>query len=224
MANEQIERFLADLARKQEPVADDRVAGLLGLRALQVGSKKVATARDADNWRVLAWWMVVVEPSFDPYFAVGAVHEELHTGGPGIGRVAIRGFVAGEPGADVAALDADPIPDALGRLNPFRVEPPHRIPWDLEGQESWGEVATADGLGYLVRWGTKAVDEGAFRFANPGAGWPLEFERLVYQFARRVTLTGGVGDFEDALVRWRGYRDGIDTAEPIRPSDRGGRM
>jgi hypothetical protein len=125
---------------------------------------------------VLAWWVVTVEPSFDPPLAVGAVHEEGWTGGPHADRVTARGFVVGLAGASVAPVDADPIPDALGRLNPFRVVPAYRKQWIThhcgEGIESrdWGEMWTLDGLGYVVRWETKALRDGEFRFANPVTG------------------------------------------------------
>ena len=204
---------VAALVRSRDAVSPERLAAHLGLSELRAGARRLAGRRPEDLWQVLAWWAVTVEPSFHPPFAVGAVHEEEWEGGPGPGRVAIRGFVAGGLGANVAALDADPVPDALGRLNPFRVEPAYRVNWSLGGRESWGEVATLDGLGYSVRWGTKAVREGGFRFANPHAGWPLEFERLLYRFARRVTIAGGAGELEDALVCWRGYREGIDAAQ-----------
>jgi hypothetical protein len=226
VASEQVERIVAALARRREPVDEDRIAHLLGLAELRVGAGRAGDA-DADRWQVLAWWAVTVKPSFDPYFAVGAVHEEEWVGGPAPARVAARGFVAGEPGAVTAPLEADPVPDALGRLNPFRVEPAHRVKWTLRrpeagtAEESWGERATLDGLGYAVRWETKAARGGGFEFANPRAGWPLEFERLVYRFARQVTISGGAGEFEDALVRWRSHRAGIDAAEPGRAPDRG---
>ena len=147
-----------------------------------------------------------MEPSFDPYFVVGAIHEE--DGKAGRTRVAW-------PSAD--SLLASPVqtslrwtptrsPDALGRLNPFRVEPAHRTKWILHKadrtsvEESWGEGQSLDGLGYSVRWQTKAVRDGGFEFSNPSAGWPLEFERLLYQFARSVTIAGGVGELECAGV------------------------
>jgi hypothetical protein len=219
VASEQVKRIVAALAQRREPVAEDRIAHLLGLAELRVGAGR-AGGPEGDRRQLLAWWAVTVKPSFHPYFAVGAVHEEEWVEGPSAERVTVRGFVAGEPGAVTAALGADPIPDALGRLNPFRVEPAHRMKWTLHDpdagavKESWGEVATLDGLGYSVRWETKAARGGGFDFANPRAGWPLEFERILYRFARQVTIAGGVGEFEDALVRWRGYREGIDAAEP----------
>src|SRR4051794_3279415 len=112
------EDAMAALARQRDVVSPERLAAHLGLTALRVGGRRSAE-RPADGRRqVLAWWAVTVRPSFHPHFAVGAVHEEAWEGGPGPGRVAVRGFVAGGPGANVAALDADPVPDALGRLNP----------------------------------------------------------------------------------------------------------
>lgn len=216
------EEMMAEFVTRREAVSPERLAAHLGLAELQVGAGRAAAREREDHWQVLAWWAVTVEPSFHPRFAVGAVHEEEWKGGPGPGRIAIRGFVAGVLGANVAALDADPVPDALGRLNPFRVEPAYRVNWSVGGRASWGEMATLDGLGYTVRWETKAVPEGEFRFANPHAGWPLQFERLLYQFARRVTIAGGVGELEGALACWRGYREGIDVAQPDGAPDRGG--
>ena len=227
MASEQVQQIMAALARKREPVAKEQLARHLGLTGLRVGAGRARAATN-DRWQVLAWWAATVEPSFDPYFVVGAIHEEEWEGGPDPGRVAVRGFVAGEPGANVTTLDADPVPDALGRLNPFRVEPAHRTKWILHKadrtsvEESWGEGQSLDGLGYSVRWQTKAVRDGGFEFSNPSAGWPLEFERLLYQFARSVTIAGGVGEFEDALVCWRSYREGIESAEPAPTPDRAG--
>src|SRR5262245_30809932 len=215
------EESIAALVRQREAVSPERLAAHLGLTELRVGARRSGDRRTDDRVQVLAWWAVTVEPSFHPCFAIGAVHEEDWEGGPGPGRVTVRGFAVGETGANVAALDADPVPDTLGRLNPFRVEPPYRVQWSRGDGASWGEVATLDGLGYAIRWGTKTVRDGGFQFSNPHAGWPLDFERLLYRFARRVTIAAGVGELEDALECWRGYREGIDAAEPGGTPDTG---
>lgn len=218
---------LAALKRQQAAVSPESLAFHLGLQALSVGSKRVTESPESDCRQVLAWWTVTVEPSFHPSLVVGAVHEEEWTSGPTPDRVTARGFVAGLAGAAVIPLDTDPVPDALGRMNPFGVEPAHRILWRLHSagretvSESWGEVRTLDGLAYSVRWATKAADGGQFRIANPRAGWPLEFERMLYEFARRVVLVADAVNLDPALACWLGYREEIAT-EPRATPDRGG--
>jgi hypothetical protein len=217
MLEDQIkEQILAALVRRRAPVDPELLAGPLGLAELRVGARRAG----ADGGpSVLAWWAATVEPSFDPPLAVGAVHEEDWAGGPDPGLVTIRAFVVAGPKAAVAALPADPVPDALGRLNPFRVEPAYRPAIKIRNVETGeirevrGEMCTLDGLGYALEWGTKAVSDGVLRFANPQAGWPLEFERLLFRFARHVVAAAGGPDFEAELACWARYREGI-AADP----------
>src|SRR5919198_1332936 len=120
------DEWVAAMMRRREAVSPDRLAEHLGLDELCVGAHRRGARPGADPRQVLAWWVVTVEPSFHPPLAVGAVHEEEWTGGPHADRVAARGFVVGLDGAAVAPVDADPIPEALGRLNPFQVVPAYR--------------------------------------------------------------------------------------------------
>jgi hypothetical protein len=186
------------------PVFDDQLAQHLGLEALQVGAGPVGQAGRPSAPRVLAWWSVSVEPSFDRSWAVGALHEEVWTGGPDPEAVTARGFVADADGAAVAPLAADEGLAALGRLDPFRVAPTHRT--KMLNRDVWVEMTTLDGLGYRVRWGSQAT-EGQFRFSNPNAGWLVDVERVLFGFARRVVLASGVGRFEDQLQCWAEYRE-----------------
>jgi hypothetical protein len=217
------EQILAALIRRRAPIDPEVLAGPLGLAELRVGAQRAGAD---DGPEVLAWWAATVEPSCDPPLAVGAVHEEDWTGGPGPGPVTIRGFVVAGPKAAVATLSVDPVPDALGRLNPFQVEPAHRVLRHMPGvdgeaaEESWVEVCTLDGLAYGLEWGTKAVSDGVLRFSNPEAGWPLEFERLLFRFASQVVAAAGL-DFEAELACWARYRKGI-AADAARALDRSG--
>jgi hypothetical protein len=52
-----------------------------------------------------------------------------------------------------------------------------------------------------VRWATRAT-EGGFRFSNPRADWLLDFERVLYRFARRVVAASGESRFEAQLALW----------------------
>jgi len=216
------EQILAALVRRRAPIDPELLAGPLGLTELRVGARR-AGADDGPS--VLAWWAATVEPSFHPPLAVGAVHEEQWADGPGLGRVTVRGFVVAGPKSAVADLPTDPVLDALGRLNPFRVEPAHRVRRSVQNadgpaREAWGEMCTLDGLGYGLEWGTKAVSDGVLRFANPQAGWPLEFERVLFQFARQVAAAAGGRDFEAELACWVRYREGI-AARPFGAPDSG---
>src|SRR5262245_51795284 len=93
VATEKVKQILASLKRRQEPVADDRIAQFLNISELRVGVNRSQALPCVDRWQVLAWWVVTVEPSFAPYFAVGAIHGEESIDGPGLGKVDIRGFV-----------------------------------------------------------------------------------------------------------------------------------
>jgi hypothetical protein len=186
------------------PVPDDQLAQHLGLESLRVGAGPVGQGNRPTAPRVLAWWSVSVEPSFNRWWAVGAVHEEVWTGGPDPDAVTARGFVADADGAALAPLAADEGLDALGRLDPFRVAPTPRTKMLI--RDVWVEVTTIDGLGYAVRWGTRAT-EGQFRFSNPEADWLVDFERVLFGFARKVVLASGVGRFEDQLRCWAEYRE-----------------
>jgi hypothetical protein len=215
------EQILAALVRRWVPIDPELLAGPLGLTDLRVGARRSGVSGGPS---VLAWWAATVEPSFDPPLTVGAVHEEEWADGPGL--VTIRGFVIAGPKSAVAALPADPVPDALGRLNPFRVEPAHRSEQRVlnaasgEVREVYGETRILDGLGYGLEWGTKAVSDGVLRFANPQAGWPLEFERLLFRFTHQVVAAASGPDFEAELACWARYREGI-AAEPDGAPDRG---
>jgi hypothetical protein len=137
-------------------------------------------------------------------WAVGALHEEVWTGGPDPDAVTARGFVADADGAAVAPLVRDEGLAALGRLDPFRVAPTPRV--KMFNQDRWVEMATLDGRGYSVSRGTRAT-EGQFRFSTPEAGRLVEFERVLFGFARRLVLASGVGRFEDQLQCWAEYRE-----------------
>jgi hypothetical protein len=204
------DEWIAAMMRPRKAVAPDRLAEHLGLDELSVGARRRGADPARDPRQVLAWWAVTVEPSFGWPLAVGAVHEEEWTAGPHPDRVSARGFVVSLAGAAVTPVDADPIPEALGRLNPFRVVPAHRRPWDAgttAAEDRWSEVATLDGLGYSVRWETKALCDGGFRFDNPLAGWPLEFERVLYGFARGVVAAAGATELDEALAGWLEHRE-----------------
>jgi hypothetical protein len=192
------------------PIFDEQLAKHLGLDALRVGAGRTNSITGP---RVLVWWSVNVEPSFAPSWVVGALHEEEWSGGPDPERITIRGFVADAAGAAIAPLDADEVLGELGRLNPFQVAPTHREKAFGFGKEMWCEMGSLDGLGYLLRWGTRAT-EGQFRFANPHVGWLDEFERVLFRFASRVITASGVGRFEEQLECWADYRESVVSAEP----------
>jgi hypothetical protein len=162
--------------------------------------------------------MASVEPSFDPSWVIGAVHEELWTAGPSPDWVAVRGFVADVEGAAVAPLEVDAALEAFGQLNPFRVEPAYRT--KFVNVDIWFESAITDGLGYAVRWETKAVRRGAFAFSNPVAAWLLPFERLLFRFAQQVVSGSGATRFENQLRCWAEYRDAVRNAEQSATADR----
>src|SRR5262249_363212 len=156
-----------------------------------------------------AWWTVSVEPSYHESWIVGAIHEEDWPGGPAPGHVVLHGFVADKEGVAVAVSPADPGLAALKGLNPFRVELPRRYPATLrpdpdledspraaEEEEAWDELVTLDGLGYELRWETRAIEEGRFAFANPTADWLVEFERVLFGFARQIVLSSAAGRFQ----------------------------
>jgi hypothetical protein len=202
------------------PIIDEQLAAHLGLDELRVGAGRVG----ADvGPQVLAWWTVSVEPSFAHSCVVGAVYEEEWTGGPGPDRVAIRGFVADRDGAAISPLVADEVLDALGRLNPFRATPTPRQKVVMIGmgraEQMWVGTASRDGLGYTVRWGTRAA-EGHFRFSNPRAVWLEEFEHVVFRFAQRVVATSGASRFESPLGCWADYREPLKQVEPLSGLDR----
>jgi hypothetical protein len=182
------------------PVSDEQIARYLGLERLRVGARS-GTGRG----QVLAWWWVNVGPSFDHNWAVGAIHEEEWTCGPTSEVTAIRGFVADADGAAVVALTTDSALMALGTLNPFRVEPTTRQRVQWGEHEAWVETRTADGLAYWLRWGTRATEGTAF-FANPEAGWLVEFERVLFRFARQVVSKSKVRRFQKQLRTWIRYR------------------
>ena len=85
-------------------------------------------------------------------------------------------------------------------------------------EEMWVETATLDGLGYNVRWGTRAA-VGHFRFSNPRAAWLEEFERVLFQFARQIVAASGAARFESQLVRWAEYREPLKYANPGATTD-----
>jgi hypothetical protein len=184
------------------PVSDERLAEYLGLDEFRVGGEPAG--RDAGGGpRVLAWWAVSIEPSFERPLVVGSVHEEVWIDGPDPDRVAARGFVADATGAAVVPLDADEVLDALGRLNPFQVAPTPRQK-TVGAMAMWVETAVLDGRGYGVRWGNRAAG-GRFRFTSPRVPWLVEFERVLYRFARRVSageqrLGGRVRDLAASRV------------------------
>jgi hypothetical protein len=183
------------------PIPDERLAQHLGLTELCVGASRT----DAADPSVLAWWLVSVEPSFSRSWTVGVIHEETWTDGPYPDSVTARGFVADLDGAAVAPLSSDPILECLGRLDPFRIEPTHRV--KVANADWWVEAHTLDGLGYSLRWETQAVHGARFRFSNPRAERLMEFERVLFRFAREIVAASGVGGFEEQLRCWVGYRD-----------------
>ena len=194
------------------PVFDEHLAKHLGLSELRVGAERLGPRRAAEALQVLAWWSVSVEPSFTPSWAVGALHEEEWGGGPDPGRVVARGFVADADGAAVAPLAADEVLGALGRLDPFRVEPASRT--RVFGSQMWVEMGTLDGLGYALRWETKAT-EGRLRFANPRAEWLMGFERVLFRFAARVVAASGARRFGEQLRCWARYREPLQDVEQL---------
>lgn len=196
------------------PVFDDQLAKHLGIHGLHVGAGR---AEGAGGPRILAWWSVSVEPSFSRSWAIGALHEEEWTHGPDPDRITARGFVADRDGAAVARLEADEVLEALGRLNLFQLAPTHRM--KVIGRELWLEAATLDGLGYSVRWGTRAT-RGRFRFSNPRFEWLEDFERVLFRFARRVITASGVGRFEEQLECWASYQASVRSIEPGASADR----
>lgn len=145
------------------------------------------------------------------------MHEEEWTGGPDPDRVLARGFVADATSAAVAPRAVDDVLDALGRLNPFRPAPTPRQKVVMIGagkaEEMWVGTASLDGLGYTVRWGTRAT-EGHFRFSNPHAAWLEEFERVLFRFARHVVAVSGASRFESQLGCWVECREPLKHAEP----------
>jgi hypothetical protein len=186
------------------PVPDEQAARYLGLTRFHVGAARADVKDPAP--RVLGWWAVTVSPSFAPAWVVGALHEELWTGGPDPEWVAVRGFVLDREGAATTDLEDDPVLAALAALNPFRVVPTHR---QKGGNfDEWHETRTLDGLGYGVRWGTRAT-HGAFRFSNPRVDWLWEFERVLFGFARRVVSLAEGTRFERHLGTWAAYRESI---------------
>lgn len=192
------------------PVPDDRLAGHLGLAELRVGVGRIG-ADPGSGPRVLAWWAAHVCPSFDGAWAVGAVHEEEWTGGPEPDRITVRGFVADAARAAVSPLEADAGLAALAAAQPFRVEPTFRRPLGDTG--AWCEMATLDGLGYQVRWQTRAVRAGSLAFANPRAGWLVDLERALFRFARRVVAAAAAPQFEPRLEAWAAYREPLRRGE-----------
>jgi hypothetical protein len=208
--------------RANSPVSKEEIAKHLGLEQLWVGARRSGSANDSRGPQVLAWWAAHVKPSFAPKWVLGALHEEEWTRGPNPDRVTIRGFLADKHRATVATLEVDPIPEAMGRLNPFAVVPTHRCCREVidgdtgEVEKEWSEYLVADGLSYSVSWETKAVGKGGFEFSNPQAGWPLEFERLLYEFALKVMGVGGAGEFEEHIAEWLDHRPeilGTDAAD-----------
>ena len=189
------------------PLPDETIAKHLALKELRVGAART----EGRGSHVLAWWLVSVEPSFDSSWAIGALHEEEWTGGPTPDRVTVRGFVVDADGAAVAPLHTDEVLVGLGTLNPFQVEPTRRV--KVCNADIWCEMATVDGLGYRLRWGTRA-DEGAFRCSNPEADWLVEFERVLFRFAHRVVTDSAVVRFEEQLRCWAEYRDGLGGTPP----------
>jgi hypothetical protein len=196
------------------PVFDEQLAANLGLDELRVGAGRAGVDGSP---QVLAWWAVGVEPSFARSWVVGAVYEEEWTGGPDPDRVSARGFVADAGGAAVAPLATNEVLDALGRLNPFRLVPTSRQKVVMVGtgraEEMWVGTATRDGLGYNVRWETRAT-AGHFRFSNPQARCLEEFERVLFHFARQVVAASGALRFESQLECWAEYREPLKHAEP----------
>ncbi|WP_052558487.1 hypothetical protein [Gemmata sp. SH-PL17] len=176
------------------PVFNEQLARHLNLTTLSVGSGRQGAVGEPGASCVLAWWTVSVLPSFHPAWVVGAVHEEWKSG-PSPDRVVIRGFVADENGADIAALDTDEVLHFLGSLNPFQVAPN-------------GCVGTHDGLGYRFQWSSWAT-EGTFRFSNPRGDWLVELERVLFRFARQIASTAKSDRFADQLRCWGEYREAI---------------
>ena len=177
----------------------------------------------------MAWWLVVVKPSFDPYFAIGAVHEEMWKRGPEADQHRVRGFVIEGELAAVAPLQADPIPEYLAQLSPFRVERTHRqkirniAPGDGDATEEfdWCEMRTLDGLGYTFQWGSKTISEGSFCFSNPRTGWTVEFERALFRFARNVDSKVGNGALNYQFERWLDYREELRHSSPVASRNEG---
>lgn len=191
-------------------VSDKQLARHLGLRELCVGASRV-DAIGVGCPRVLAWWAVSVNPSFVRSWTVGAVHEESWVSGPDPDWVTARGFVADTDEAAVAALEADPVLDALAALNPFRVEPTCRR--YMAHSDEWCQMATLDGLGYSLRWETRAVQSGSLAFANPRTGWLRQLEGVLFSFARQVVSASSTSRFEAQLGCWFEYREPVDPAE-----------
>jgi hypothetical protein len=119
----------------------------------------------------------------------------------------------------VAVLDADPVLEELGQLNPFRLEPT----WRERVGDRWCEAVTLDGVGYTLRWGTRAVRGGRFAFPNPSAPWLLQLERVLFCFARQVVSASAVVRFNEQLRCWVKYRESVKAvgrgAAAERPRD-----
>ena len=191
-------------------LTEDHLAKLLGYYNLRPGAPRNGFP-DRPRPELFAWWSLSVEPSFDTWLTVGAVHDEIWTGGQVHDSVLIRGFVADTEGAAIVELNADLMLDALGTTNVFRVEPTYRVSCpphrnDPPGTpETWCRVGICDGIGYVLKWSTHATDKAEIHFSNPHARWLIELEQTALRFARQVVSAAGMPRFEPHLETWRDY-------------------
>jgi hypothetical protein len=187
----------------QRSLSDDQLAQYLSLTALRVGSGRSSAASEGSGSHVLAWWLVSVESEASPPWIIGAVHED-EAGDDHPIRVKVRGFIADADEVAIAALGTDEVLEALGTLNPFRVEATTRIATSIASD---GEDAT-NRFKYSLRWGSR-VTAGQFEFSDPQEAWLNEFERSLFRFANHLEVAASKGYFQERLQGWMKAREGV---------------
>jgi hypothetical protein len=175
------------------PTHDD-VAQLLGLDRWCIGAHRTSSQGDRGVY-VDALWLVEGEPSFHDKWALAGVL--AHDFGPaGDGPSWRRAVLAQGNESALIDLDADPVSDALKRVDLFHSSP----------------YAYLDGIGYSVRVATNALS-GQFQFSNPDAPSLIALEAAALELAERATAASG------RLLRvvdvWRQYAVRSPPGEPL---------
>jgi hypothetical protein len=169
---------------------DAAIAAALGVGGLRTGRHYL---RDESGGRVgCLWldtlWTLQVMPSFHDHGLVGVAVARGEKFRGVVSPGWIKGVLAADDVLAVRELDADPLPDLLGKL-PLLAK---------------STSMSIDGVGYRLRVETLAIDAD-LSFSNPSVQALAAVERACWALADTMACASGENALTTFTASWRGY-------------------